>query len=86
MQARHFFSRTAMETIDLNKLTQRELLIMTHNKVNQLSERFDTIEASQADMRVSHAVLETKVKGWGGIAGAVSGAVVAVITLSLIHI
>lgn len=83
MQARHLFSRTAMETIDLNKLTQRELLIMTHNKVKQLSERFDTIEASQADMRVSHAVLETKVKGWGGMWGAISGGIIAVVTSML---
>lgn len=69
-----------MEKIDLNKLTQRELLVITHNKVADLAERFEAIEVSNSAQDVKIAVIETKVKTWGSLWGAISGGVVGIIT------
>ncbi|MBN2814974.1 MAG: hypothetical protein JXQ80_12905 [Bacteroidales bacterium] len=69
-----------MEKIDLNKLTQRELLIITHNKVADLSERFSNIETDQDNQRERLVAVETTVKTRGGIWGAIAGAIIAAIS------
>ncbi len=50
------------ETINLNELTERELLIKLHTKVVELEEKVDRISAQEIELRVKIATLETRAK------------------------
>lgn len=60
------------EYIDLKKLKQRELLILLHNKVENLEKSNDEIVKSNQQLILKVNTMETKSKVWGGIAGAFS--------------
>jgi hypothetical protein len=62
------------EPIDLNKLSQRELLILCVRDVQELKEKDK--EREKLAMQVN--TLETKIKVWGAIAGFVSGGLIII--------
>lgn len=57
--------------IDLQKLSQRELLIVTYRKVEELTtslkEQSDKVETHEVKL----AIIETKVKTWAAVVGAI---------------
>ncbi|NOS94544.1 MAG: hypothetical protein HOP30_21750 [Cyclobacteriaceae bacterium] len=57
------------EPIDLNKLTQRELLIMLHSDVKELKENQKEARKEHQVMELKLNTLETKAKVWGGFTG-----------------
>ncbi len=65
------------ENIDLQKLTQKELLLVTYREVQSLSATVASYNKEQAQLRERVAVVETKVKISGMLWGSIAGAVVA---------
>ncbi len=76
-----FITMSDQDKIDLQKLTQKELLIVTYLKVNSLAETVDSNNKEQSALRERVAVVETRQKTiglvWGGISGAISSGLVA---------
>lgn len=68
------------DNIDLQKLSQRELLIVTYRKVEELTSSLKEIWSKQEVHEVKLAVIETKVKIWAGIIGAASAMAVQFIS------
>lgn len=67
------------DNIDLTKLSQRELLIVTHQKVNEIAEAVDTISKQQAKHEVRISLVEQRVMMWGAVFGSVSAIVTSII-------
>jgi len=57
------------ELIDLNKLTQRELLILLHQDVKELKEGQKEGKEEIQELKIQVNSLETKSKVWGGVIG-----------------
>jgi len=68
------------DNIDLQKLSQRELLIVTYRKVEELTGSLKEIGSKQETHEVRIAVIETKVKIWAAIIGGAAALVVEFIT------
>lgn len=66
-------------TINLNNLTQRELIILTHNKVSDLEKKVEAMSEAQVCGKIEMAVVKTKVGIWGSIWGFVGGTIIAAI-------
>jgi hypothetical protein len=78
------------ETIDLQKLTQKELLIRLWDKVNTVTQDLADIKRqeekksdSQMQLMLDFARLETKVKVWGAVFGIGTALVMELITTIL---
>jgi hypothetical protein len=65
------------DTIDLNKLNQRELIILTHNEVKDLKKEVALIKEAQVTGRVEMAVVKTKVGVWASVWGVIGGGIIA---------
>ncbi|WP_297096389.1 hypothetical protein [uncultured Draconibacterium sp.] len=69
------------EKIDLQKLTQKELLIVMYRDLRSLSSTVEANNKEQIVLRERLAIVETKQKIsgliWGGISGAISSGLVA---------
>ena len=65
------------ENIDLHKLSQKELLIVTYRKVEDLSAAFDKVREKQETQEVRIAVVETRSGMFSAIFGATAGAFIA---------
>ncbi len=63
------------DIIDLNKLSQKELLIITHNKVVDMGKKMDKISDKQEKHEVRISVIEHKAAVLGAIFGTIAGAV-----------
>lgn len=59
--------------IDLQKLSQRELLIVTHNKVTEIAKSVATISERQAKHEVRISLVEQRVMIWGALFGSAAG-------------
>lgn len=57
------------ELIDLNKMTQRDLLIRLHENVKDLKQDMKDTKASQQKMELKVNSLETRSKVWGSVSG-----------------
>jgi len=57
------------ELIDLNRLSQRELLILMHAKVEAIEKTIEQINEREQQMALKVNSLETKSRMWGSIAG-----------------
>lgn len=57
------------ELIDLNKLTQRELLILVATDVRELKVEVEEIKKREAAMALKVNELETRSKVWAGVVG-----------------
>lgn len=60
------------ELIDLNKLSQRELLIVMHNDVKDLKKEMHQMGSEMAELKLKVNTLETKSKVWGSVTGFLS--------------
>lgn len=67
------------EPIDLNKLSQRELLIVVATEVKGLKENVNSLQAGQQEMKLKVNTIETRGKVWGGIMGIFGAGAVAVL-------
>lgn len=66
-------SEERKELIDLNKLSERELLILLNHKVQGLDERVEHMEDGQQEMALKINSMESKSKVWAGIVGFFTG-------------
>lgn len=62
--------------IDLTKLSQKELLIVTYRKVEEMSEELKATKAVQNTQQVKLAVVESKLMTWAAVFGAIAGGLV----------
>lgn len=80
------------EIIDLRKLTQRELLIRTHDKLETLDKKLDkniestsrrisSVKDAQANAHIAFVKLETRVKTQSSVFGAISGLVTGLVAI-----
>lgn len=80
------------EIIDLTKLTQRELLIRTHDKLETLDKKLDkniestsrrisSVKDAQAKAHIDFVKLETRVKTQSSVFGAISGLVTGLVAI-----
>lgn len=80
------------EIIDLQKLTQRELLIRLHDKVEVLDGKLDktiistgkqlsSLNDKQTNAHVDFVKLETKVKSQSAIFGALSALIISIASI-----
>lgn len=67
------------ENIDLQKLTQRELLVITYKKVEELSTSVKDLHIEQAKHEVRISLMEQKVMMWGALFGGTAGLITAII-------
>lgn len=67
------------DNIDLQKLSQRELLIVTHRKVNDIAEAVEKLAERQAKHEVRLSLIEHRVMLFGGVFGLVGAAIIQTI-------
>lgn len=67
------------ELIDLNKLSQRELIILLHSDVKELKDEVKELKDTQNTMAIELNTMKTKSTMWGAVAGTVVGIGIAVI-------
>ena len=72
-----FLNAMDQNKIDLQKLTQRELIILTHNKVADLESKVEKLSEAQVCGKVELAVTKTKVGVWGTFWGVIGGGIIA---------
>lgn len=61
------------DLIDLDKLSQRELLIICARDVKELKSELATVKSEQHNMALKVNTMETKSKVWGSVAGFITG-------------
>lgn len=61
------------KTIDLQKLSPRELLIQVYNNVESLKRTTSNHAEKQMQMEIELAVIKTKMQLWAAIIGFISG-------------
>lgn len=66
-------------SVDLQKLSQKELLIVTYRKVDELSITVKEINEKQGDHEVRISLVEQRVKLWGAAFGSVSAIITEII-------
>ena len=66
------------DTINLNELTERELLIMLNSKVEELDTKVDRITTQEVENRVKIATIETRAKVLGSIYGVIFSTVISI--------
>ncbi|PCH69398.1 MAG: hypothetical protein COC06_07575 [Bacteroidales bacterium] len=70
------------ETIDMNKLTQKELLILLNSKVFDMNRTLDKLTGDYTDLLVRVSNIETRAKAWSALIAVLSSAITsAVISL-----
>lgn len=73
------------EEIDLNKLSQRELLIVVYNKVENLERvNADQIQ-KQMNTDIDIAVMKSKITTWGATVGFFSGIAGSIIVAIIVE-
>lgn len=61
------------EPIDLNKLSQRELLIINTKDLKELKQEMKDMQECQQEMKIKMNTIETRGKVWGGVFGFFAG-------------
>lgn len=67
------------DNIDLQKLSQRELIVITYMKVKELTESVKGLHIEQAKHEVRISLIEQKVMLWGALFGGAAGLITAII-------
>lgn len=68
------------DLIDLNKRTQKELLIELYQDVKVLKNGMETLRDRQSKQDVVIATIKTQLRSWAIVWGAVSGIIVSLIS------
>jgi len=68
------------DNIDLQKLSQRELIVITYMKVKELTDSVKSLHCEQARHEVRISLIEQKVMLWGALFGGIAGLITAVVT------
>jgi hypothetical protein len=68
------------ENIDLQKLSQRELLVITYKEVEKLGSSVRDLHIEQAKHEVRISLMEQKVMIWGALFGGAAGLITAIIS------
>lgn len=68
------------DNIDLQKLSQRELIVITYMKVEELSKSVKSLHIEQAKHEVRISLMEQKVMLWGAIFGGAAGLITTIVT------
>ncbi len=63
--------------VDLQKLSQKELLIVTYEKVQDMSVSLASINEKQIALEIRMAIVETKQKMVGALYGGITGAIIS---------
>ncbi len=70
------------EIIDMNKLTQKELLILLNSKVLDMSQTLNKLTGDYTNLLVRVSNIETRVKTWSALIAVLSSVITsAIITL-----
>jgi hypothetical protein len=67
------------DSIDLQKFTQKELLIITYQRVLELTTQIKDMSGRQEAQEVRISIIETKVKLWAAMIGGAAALVVEII-------
>jgi hypothetical protein len=73
------------ENIDLQKLSQKELLIVTYRKVEELTGSVAKITEKQEGHEVRIAVIESRVMMWGALFGMLAAGLIEGILAFIKH-
>jgi hypothetical protein len=71
------------QNIDLQKLSQRELLVITFREVEKLSASVKDLHIQQSKHEVRISLMEQKVMMWGALFGGAAGLITAIISALL---
>jgi hypothetical protein len=71
------------QSIDLQKLSQRELLVITFREVEKLSASVKDLHIQQSKHEVRISLMEQKVMMWGALFGGAAGLITAIISALL---
>lgn len=71
------------ENIDLQKLTQREMLVITYTKVEEMNCSVKELHKELAKHEVRISLMEQKVMMWGALFGGAAGLITAIIAAYL---
>ncbi|MCT4613593.1 MAG: hypothetical protein N4A49_01810 [Marinifilaceae bacterium] len=69
------------QEIDLNRLTQRELLVILNSKVLEMNHKMDKLSGSYTDLLVRVSNIETKTKVWSGVIAFLSSLLTSIIVV-----
>lgn len=67
------------ETIDMNKLTQKELLILLNSKVLDMSQTLNKLTGDYTNLLVRVSNIETRAKTWSALIAVLSSAITSAI-------
>lgn len=67
------------DLIDLNKRTQKELLLEVHQTVKTLSVRFEKIEKKYSEHDIALATIKSQMRSFSIVWGSVSAIIVSVL-------
>jgi outer membrane murein-binding lipoprotein Lpp len=76
-------SKCVMAKVKINELTERELLVLLNEKVEQLHREVAALQTERAKVQALEmklAEIETKIKVWMGVASAISGVLATLIS------
>jgi hypothetical protein len=71
------------QPVDLNKLSQRELLILTYKEVEQLKIITGEQASKQSATDIEMAVIKTKMQLWSAVIGFITGLAASLLLLAL---
>ncbi len=71
------------EKVDLQRLSERELLILVYNKVKTLEKTSDEQSMKQANTDIQLAILKTKLQTWSAVIGFIAGLASSLIVVFL---
>ena len=76
-------SDATSQVIDLNKLSEREMLILVYRKVESLEKTTESQTTKQAQTDIQLAILKTKMQLWSAVIGFVTGLTSSLVVLVL---
>ncbi|HMO63307.1 MAG TPA: hypothetical protein PKC39_14575 [Ferruginibacter sp.] len=76
-------SQQDQQPVDLNKLSERELLILTYKKVEELEGITGEQTKAQNATDIEMAIIKTKMQMWSGIIGFVAGLIASILMMGL---
>ena len=69
-----------VDGLDINKLNQRDLIVLMHYQVSELKEELKGYRKDVEQLKMDNAILKTKMQIWSAAAGAIAAAASSLIT------